>query len=57
MAWQDATAWTGNWTLNWQGQRHAWDITGVSFDEAYRSAIAGAAAVLSGHAQPRFQAN
>lgn len=54
MAWQDATAWTGTWTLIWQGQRHVWDISGVSFDDAYRSAIAGTAAVLSGHAPAKF---
>ncbi len=53
MTWQDATAWTGSWTLIWQGQRHAWDISGVNFDEAYRSGVAGAVAVLSGHAPPK----
>ena len=54
MAWHETSAWTGNWTLIWQGQRHAWDISGVSFDEAYRSAVAGTAAVLSGHVPLKF---
>jgi len=54
MAWHETSAWTGSWTLTWQGQRHAWDISGVSFDEAYRSAVARTAAVLSGHAPPKF---
>ncbi len=53
MQWRDAAAWTGSWTLTWQGQRHAWDIGGASFDEAYRSAVAGTAAVLSGHIPPK----
>ncbi len=54
MAWHETSAWTGSWTLTWQGQRHAWDVSGVSFDEAYRSAVARTAAVLSGHVPPKF---
>jgi hypothetical protein len=51
--WQDAAAgWVGAWALAWQGRQHAWSIKGVSFDEAYRNAIAGSAAVLSGHRIP-----
>ena len=44
--------WHGAWTLNWAGGQRAWSIRGVSFDEAYRNAVAGAAAALSGHALP-----
>ncbi len=53
MVWQEAAAgWAGAWTLPWQGHEYNWRIVGVSFDEAYRNAIAGAAAILSGHALP-----
>ena len=50
-------AWAGNgwdaaWTLAWAGGQRAWSIRGVSFDEAYRNALAGAAAALSGHGLP-----
>ena len=53
MVWQEAAAgWAGTWNLSWQGREHTWHILGVSFDEAYRNAIGGAAAVLSGHSLP-----
>jgi len=53
MTWQDAAAgWVAAWTLTWQGREHAWGIGGVGFDEAYRNAIAGTAAALSGHSPP-----
>jgi hypothetical protein len=53
LIWQEAAAgWEGTWTLSWQGRNRAWHIAGVSFDEAYRNAIAGAAAVFSGHSLP-----
>ncbi len=45
--------WDAAWTLHWAGQQHAWSIRGVSFDDAYRNAVAGAAAALSGHALPK----
>lgn len=51
LAWQ-GDGWAAAWTLAWGGQSHAWDIRGVSFDEAYRNAVAGAAAALSGHDPP-----
>jgi len=52
VTWREAEGWAGAWSLAWQGRQHAWEIKGVSFDEAYRNAIAGVAAVLSGHAPP-----
>lgn len=52
LAWQ-GDGWAGAWTLAWAGHVHAWDIRGVSFDDAYRNAVAGAAAALSGHRLPR----
>jgi len=53
LEWQDAAAgWVGAWTLAWQGREHAWSIKGTNFDAAYRNAVAGSAAVLSGHSPP-----
>ena len=53
LAWQETAAgWVGAWALTWLGHEHVWRVAGVSFDEAYRNAMAGAAAALSGHALP-----
>ena len=51
IAW-GADGWDGSWTLHWPGGQRAWSVRGVSFDEAYRNAVAGAAAALSGHGLP-----
>jgi hypothetical protein len=51
LAWSDtAFGWVGAWHLTWRGRDHAWGISGVSFDAAFRDAMQGALAVLSGHA-------
>lgn len=47
-----AFGWTGQWSLAWQGRDHAWRIQGVSYDEAFRSAVRGALRILSGHGDP-----
>lgn len=52
IAW-DGGGWDAAWSLAWAGQQRAWDIRGVSFDDAYRNAMAGAAAALSGHGPPK----
>jgi uncharacterized protein len=41
--------WIVNWRMQWQGQTYRWGISGVSYDDAYRDAVAGAASILSGH--------
>jgi hypothetical protein len=51
LAWSDADfGWVGEWRMDWQGRTHAWRIVGVSFDAAFRNAVAGAMAVASGNA-------
>lgn len=51
--WSDADlGWVAHWRLRADGRTYAWDIKGVSFDEAFRNAIRGAAQVLSGNGQP-----
>ncbi len=52
IAWQD-DGWAAAWTLAWAGQQRAWTVHGVGFDEAYRNALAGTAAALSGHGPPK----
>jgi hypothetical protein len=53
LVWSDAAlGWIGEWRMGWRGQDYAWGIRGVSFDEAFRNAVAGAAQILSGHGQP-----
>ncbi|CAH2601748.1 conserved exported protein of unknown function [Rhodovastum atsumiense] len=49
LTWSEAElGWVGEWHLDWQGRAHDWRITGVSFDAAFRDALAGALAVLAG---------
>jgi uncharacterized protein len=53
MLWSEAAlGWIADWRLGAQGQRYRWQIRGVSFDDAFRNAMAGAAQILSGHGQP-----
>jgi hypothetical protein len=49
---EEALGWIANWRLDVRGKSHHWQIRGVSFDDAFRNAIAGAAQILSGHGQP-----
>ncbi len=50
LRWSDEDAgWVGEWHLTWQGQDQTWGIGGVSFDAAFRDAVGGAMAVMSGH--------
>ena len=44
--------WIAEWRLNAAGQIYAWRVSGVSFDDAFRNALRGAAQVLSGNGQP-----
>jgi hypothetical protein len=49
---EQALGWIANWRLAARGEGHHWQIRGVSFDDAFRRAMAGAAQILSGHGQP-----
>ena len=44
--------WVGSWRLRWRGADHAWGISGVNYDEAFRSLMRGVARVASGHGAP-----
>jgi uncharacterized protein len=53
MLWsEEALGWVAEWRLAAAGKTYRWQIRGVSFDDAFRNAMAGAAQVLSGHGQP-----
>jgi hypothetical protein len=54
MRWSEAAlGWIADWHLGAQGKSYRWRIRGVSFDDAFRNAMAGAAQILSGHGPPR----
>ena len=45
--------WKGDWRLYSRGGPHHWQIQNVNFDTAFRSAMRGAAQVLSGNGEPQ----
>jgi hypothetical protein len=53
LVWSDeARGWIAEWRLNADGRIYSWRVSGVSFDDAFRNALWGAAQVLSGNGQP-----
>jgi uncharacterized protein len=44
--------WVGSWRMRWRGADYAWGISGVNYDEAFRSLMRGMARVASGHGAP-----
>jgi uncharacterized protein len=53
LVWTEAAlGWKAEWRFPWQGQEHRWDITGVSFDDAFRDAVDHALLILSPNAAP-----
>lgn len=49
LAWsRELLGWKAHWRLAHGGGTHAWKIEGVNFDAAFRSAVGGAALILSG---------
>jgi hypothetical protein len=54
LVWSEAAlGWIADWRLATEARTHRWRIRGVSFDDAFRSAMRGAVQVLSGHGQPK----
>jgi hypothetical protein len=50
LVWDDRQlGWTTQWQIDWAGRTHRWQVRGVTFDEAFRRGIGGAAQVLSGN--------
>jgi len=53
LVWDDRElGWATQWRIDWQNRTHRWRIRGVTFDEAFRRAIARAAQILSGNGDP-----
>jgi hypothetical protein len=46
---EEALGWVADWRLGLAGQTYRWQLRGVTFDDAFRSAMGGAAQILSGH--------
>ncbi|UDL91215.1 DUF2066 domain-containing protein [Mesorhizobium sp. PAMC28654] len=44
--------WIADWRLARDGKTYRWQVRGVSFDDAFRVAMGGAAQILSGNGQP-----
>ena len=54
LVWSDAAlGWIATWRLRSGGEVYEWQVSGVSFDEAFRNALRGAAQVLSGNGRPQ----
>lgn len=54
IVWSDRDlGWIAEWRLDDAGGEAIWQIRGVSFDEAFRDAMRGAAQILSGNGRPR----
>lgn len=53
LAWNDdELGWRTEWRLEADGRSHRWQMRGVTFDEAFRRGVGGAAQVLSGNGDP-----
>ncbi|RUU02992.1 DUF2066 domain-containing protein [Mesorhizobium sp. USDA-HM6] len=53
IVWSDKElGWIADWRLSDRGKTYQWQVRGVSFDEAFRVAVRGAAQILSGNGQP-----
>jgi hypothetical protein len=53
LVWSDQDlGWATEWRLEWKGERHRWQLRGITFDEAFRRGISGAAQIMSGNGQP-----
>jgi hypothetical protein len=53
LAWSDADlGWDADWRMTLVDVPYRWRTRRVSFDDAFRSAIGGAAQILSGHGPP-----
>ncbi|MGY3533473.1 hypothetical protein ACVILK_002939 [Bradyrhizobium embrapense] len=53
LVWDDKDlGWATQWRMGWRGKDYRWQFRGVTFDEAFRRGVGGAAQVLSGNGDP-----
>jgi hypothetical protein len=53
LTWSDSDlGWATQWQMDWQGRSYRWQLRGVTFDEAFRRGIGGAAQIASGNGDP-----
>jgi hypothetical protein len=53
LVWSDAArGWIAQWQMDAGGKRYRWQLSGISFDDAFRNAMRGAARILSGNGAP-----
>lgn len=53
LTWSDQElGWTTDWRLDFEGRPHRWQMRGVTFDEAFRRGLGGAAQILSDNGDP-----
>ncbi len=53
LVWVDRElGWATQWQMDWQSRKHRWRVRGVTFDEAFRRGIGGAAQILSNNDDP-----
>jgi hypothetical protein len=54
LLWSDpARGWIAEWRLAHESKLYRWQVRGVSFDDAFRNGMRGAAQILSGHGRPK----
>jgi hypothetical protein len=53
LVWDDRElGWATQWQMDWQNRPHRWQARGITFDEAFRRGVGGAAQVLSNNGDP-----
>jgi len=53
LVWVDRElGWATQWQMDWQSRTRRWRVRGVTFDEAFRHGIGGAAQILSNNGDP-----
>ena len=53
LEWSETTpGWIGSWRTRWHGVDHAWSISGVNYDAAFRDIVRGVVLLASGRGTP-----
>jgi hypothetical protein len=53
MRWSESLpGWIGKWRTRWHGAEHAWGISGVNYDAAFRDVVRGVELFASGSGKP-----